>query len=95
MISVSGFPLDIPVLVTNTGWVASAFYIDERRRSLYLADISINHGNSGGPAYNDVDGRVIGVVTDYRTAPEGDNSRLAVIVPIQRVLELLTTVKAN
>ena len=42
----------------------------------------------------DVDGRVIGVVTEFRPAPEG-NSHLTVIVPIQRVLDLLTAVKAN
>ena len=94
MISVSGFPLNIPVLVTNTGWIASAFFMDERGRSLYLGDISVNHGNSGGPAYNDADGSIIGCVTEYRPAPEG-NSRLTVIVPIQRILDLLATVKAN
>jgi S1-C subfamily serine protease len=95
MISVSGFPLDIPVLVTNTGWIASVFYMDERKKFLYLGDISVNQGNSGGPAYSDVDGRIIGVVTAYRNAPEGGNSRLAVIVPIQGVLDLLKTVKTN
>jgi S1-C subfamily serine protease len=94
MISVSGFPLNIPVLVTNTGFIATAFFIDERGRSLYLGDISVNHGNSGGPAYSDKDGSVIGCVTEYRPAPEG-NSRLTVIVPIQRVLDLLTRVKQN
>lgn len=90
MISVSGFPLDIPVLVTNTGWIASGFFKDERGRALYLGDISVNHCNSGGPVYNDSDGTIIGVVTEYRPAPEG-NSRLTVIVPIQRVLDLLVT----
>jgi hypothetical protein len=94
MILVSGFPLNIPVLVTNTGWIATAFFIDERQRSLYLGDIQVNHGNSGGPAYSASDGGIIGCVTEYRPAPEG-NSRLTVIVPVQRILDLLSTVKPN
>jgi S1-C subfamily serine protease len=88
MISVSGFPLGIPVLVTNTGWIASAFFKDEKNRSLYLGSILVNHGNSGGPAYNDTDGAVIGVVVEYRQAPEG-NSGITVIVPIKRVIDLI------
>jgi S1-C subfamily serine protease len=88
MISVSGFPLEIPVLVTTTGWLATRLFIDEKQRFLYLADVQVNHGNSGGPAYRDSDGAVIGLVVEYRPAPEG-NSRLTVIVPIRRVLDLL------
>jgi S1-C subfamily serine protease len=92
MISVSGFPLGIPVLVTNTGWIASSLYRDEKHRSVYLGSLLANHGDSGGPAYVDSDGSIIGVVTEYRPAPEG-NSGLAVIIPMKRVFDLLATVK--
>ncbi|MGI8958465.1 MAG: S1 family peptidase [Bryobacteraceae bacterium] len=88
MISVSGFPLSIPVIVTTTGWLATRLFIDERQRFLYLGDVQVNHGNSGGPAYLDSDGAVIGLVVQYRPAPEG-NSRLTVIVPIRCAFDLL------
>ncbi len=91
-ISASGFPLSIPILVTNTGWIASSYFRDERDRSLYLGSILINHGNSGAPVYLDSDGSIVGMVIEYRPAPEG-NSGLTVILPIQRVIALLTTVE--
>ena len=90
MIAVSGFPLNIPVLVTNVGWIASSYFRDERNRSLYLASILINHGNSGGPVYNVSDGSILGCVVEYEPAPEG-NSGLTVIVPIQRFLDLINS----
>jgi S1-C subfamily serine protease len=92
MISVSGFPLGIPVLVTNTGWIASSLYRDESNRSVYLGSLLANHGDSGGPAYVDSDGSIIGIVTEYRPAPEG-NSGLAVIIPVKRAFDLLATAK--
>jgi S1-C subfamily serine protease len=88
MIAVSGFPLGIPVLTTNVGWIATAYWRDQRERSLYLASVLINHGDSGSPVYLTTNGKIIGCVTEYRPAPEG-NSGLAVIVPIQRFIELL------
>ena len=64
------------------------FFLDEKGRPLYLGSILTNHGNSGGPVYSDTDGGVLGIVVEYRPAPEG-NSGLTVIVPIKRVLDLL------
>jgi S1-C subfamily serine protease len=100
MISVSGFPLNIAVMVTNTGWIASGWYVDvDNRQRLYLGDIQVNHGNSGGPVYRVADGAIIGVVVQFRNTPESItsgleiNSGLSVIVPIQRVLDLLKSVK--
>ena len=95
MISVSGFPLSIPVLVTTTGFIASSFYKDKRERAVYLADLSVNQGNSGAPAYNDTDGSVIGCVTDSIATAEGANSGLVDIVPVQRILDLLSQAKAD
>jgi len=88
MISTSGFPLSIPVLVTNTGWLATSYFRDERDRSLYLGSMLINHGDSGAPVYMSANGQVIGIVTEYRSAPEG-NSGLTVIVPVENLFGLL------
>jgi Trypsin-like peptidase domain len=92
MISVSGFPLSIPVLATNSGWIASSYFKDERHRSVYLGSILVNHGNSGGPAYLVSDGSILGVVTEYWPAPEG-NSGLTMIIPMQSVFAVLASAK--
>lgn len=88
MIGMSGFPLGIPVLTTNVGWIATAYFRDERQRSLYLGALLINHGDSGGPVYLATSGGIIGMATEYRPAPEG-NSGLTVIVPVDAFLTLL------
>lgn len=78
-IAVSGYPLNSVTLVTTAGYLASAWETQvsdvsdgsRLRDSLdvYLADISVNPGNSGGPVYRVADGTVIGVCTAYRFAP--------------------------
>jgi V8-like Glu-specific endopeptidase len=97
-IGASGFPLDIPSLVTNVGWVASK-YIDERGELLQLGSLQTNEGNSGGPVYRLRDGVVIGIVKGYWNAPVHVNNRaapqvtvnsgLTAIVPIHEGLDLL------
>jgi S1-C subfamily serine protease len=96
-VAVTGFPwikasattnLPIPGLTTNTGTVANAsFVLDDR--FVYLADMHVNSGDSGGPVYNNPDGRIIGFVDAYLNATEGGNSGLTVIVPIRQVLMVL------
>jgi S1-C subfamily serine protease len=79
-IAVSGYPLGEPVLVTNTGVVASSWSValDEvphpslpgvtspELRDVYLADVQTNPGNSGGPVYSAADGSIIGVLVAGR-----------------------------
>ena len=79
-VAVSGYPLSSPTLITTAGHLASGWSSTERKITngeniktvkvgTYLADISVNPGNSGGPAYRVDDGAVIGVCTAYQFAP--------------------------
>jgi S1-C subfamily serine protease len=94
-ISVSGFPAvngyagGIPSLVTNGGIVSSASFRDERGRWVYLADLHSNHGDSGGPVFNNETGEVIGFVDAYYPAMNGENSGLTVLIPIRQILRSL------
>jgi S1-C subfamily serine protease len=113
-IGISGYPLNQPVLVTNGGFMAAswAFNLQELklpgtpesyrklyRADSYLADITGNPGNSGGPVYLASDGSVIGVFvgslrTNIRDAEDNDvdyyyNSGLAFVIPSRYVSDLL------
>ena len=89
-ISVSGFPFDAPALVTNSGWVASAWHSNfvttpagRKKLDIYIADAAVNPGNSGGPVYLIQGVRVIGVAV----AKQGEG--FAYIVPARYVVDLL------
>jgi S1-C subfamily serine protease len=92
-ISVSGFPAvtgfeaGIPGLTTNTGIISNAFFKDELGRTVYLADLHANHGDSGGPVFNNSTGRIIGFVDRYYPTTNGENSGLTVIIPIRQILK--------
>jgi S1-C subfamily serine protease len=63
---VSGYPLEIPVLITNSGFVASSvpFEVDPTNNDLldtYWLDMQANPGNSGGPVLSLRTGNVIAV----------------------------------
>jgi hypothetical protein len=94
-VSVSGFPAvmgfesGIPGLTTNTGTVANPYFLEENEQAVYLIDMRVNHGDSGGLVYRNADGKVIGFVDAYRNATTGENSGLTVVVPINQVLALL------
>jgi len=77
-VAASGFPFISPVLLTNAGIIAStrsAHYFDTAGEGVhvrvtsdfYFADMTVNHGNSGGPVY-DASGEVIGIVSAFRVA---------------------------
>ena len=114
-IGISGYPLYQTVLVTSGGFMATSwafelkelklpgtpeFYRKLNRADAYLADISVNPGNSGGPVYLASDGSVIGVcVANLQTNIKDDkgdivknryyNSGLAFVEPSRYVCDLL------
>ena len=104
-IAVSGYPLRSPVMVTTSGAIASSWEVDRRDMppgtpgallsrlaDSYLADIHVNHGNSGGPVFSVTDGSVIGVCVSIVPDSMGDspyNSGLSSMVPAKYVIELL------
>jgi len=62
---------------------------------VYLANMHVNHGQSGGPVFNDGDGRVIGFVDAFLNATEGGNASETVIVPMREVLRLIQSPPQN
>lgn len=106
-IAVSGYPLEIPTLISTSGWLASQSVLDLgpmlRREAkfvpvddVYMADITINVGNSGGPAYLVESGAVIGLCHASRVVPIRDhpgriveyNTGLSMIMPSHYIVEL-------
>jgi serine protease Do len=108
-IAVSGYPLAQLILVTNSGAVASSWAFDQPiiqrggplvKRDIYLGDLRINRGNSGGPVYLVETGEVIGVCSVERpgigsTDQLAYNSGLAQIAPNKYVIELLKKNKVS
>jgi len=109
-VGLSGYPLSESIMVTKGGWIASSWSIDTKNIDLpgappgwqmpdigdvYLADIEVNHGNSGGPVYSAADAKVLGVAVAFKGTPvEGApnlmySSGITVIVPTKYVLELM------
>jgi serine protease Do len=105
-VAVSGYPLSESALVTTSGAIATAWGFEFKQEpivrgpflyipdaaDLYLADVAVNPGNSGGPVYRIKDGSVIGVCVAFRIgagtlpqlpAPFHYNSGLTVVVPIR------------
>ena len=107
-IAVSGYPLSEEVLITTAGTVASGWgmHLDMGPRKdspehlvladAYIANVVVNHGNSGGPVFEIASGAVVGMCEGFWNAPVhgGDvplsyNSGLGLIVPAPYVLNLL------
>jgi S1-C subfamily serine protease len=97
LIAVSGYPLHYAVLVTTSGTIASS-WDDTGNADSYLADLHVNHGNSGGPEYRISDGSVIGMCDSFRLAPVepydkygalGYNAGLSSIVPAKYIVDML------
>lgn len=99
LVATSGFPFGNFSLVTTSGVVASAWFIQQDQR-FYLADLVVNHGNSGGPVYRVSDGKVIGMArgftqaaveklgTDQQSKDFAVNSGLSLVIPIEDVVRL-------
>jgi len=75
-IGISGYPLQLPVLLTNAGWMATSWgfgiqrvlvpgghrwFHDIQISDVYFADVEVNPGNSGSPVYLVENATVIGV----------------------------------
>lgn len=103
-IAVSGYPLATSVLVTNAGWLATAWSIkskDLRDRAAlpgpmnpaladaYLADVHASPGTSGAPVYRTEDGAVIGIgIVGTPAAPAPTG--VMMVVPARSVDALLS-----
>jgi S1-C subfamily serine protease len=108
-IALAGFPLQKAVMVTNSGIIAASETVDNSQApagshygDLFLADMTVNRGNSGGPVFRADTGAVIGVCDAFERAPlelETDtapatgaqfyNSGISTIVPAKYVAEFL------
>lgn len=88
-VAVVGYPLGVGLMVTQ-GHVAATTGLkdDGPVNGSVLLDVSINHGNSGGPVFND-DGEVLGLAQAYLNADPnipvmfgaGGNSGVGLMVP--------------
>jgi S1-C subfamily serine protease len=92
-VSVSGFPTtggpDAGSLTTSTGIVSNAIFKDVRGRTFYLADVAVNHGDSGAPVFINMTGRIIGLVEGRINTANGVNPGRIEIIPISEILDLL------
>ena len=85
----SGYPLTNMTLITTSGHIASSAPVGVNEQTgkfedVYWADIHVNPGNSGGPAFSLEAGTVIGMILAYQTAPvvfDDDHSRA--FLPVQ------------
>lgn len=113
LIGISGYPLNESVLISNGGFLASSweyklqeiqvpgspdFFRTIDVADSYLADVNVNPGNSGGPAYSAIDGSAIGVcvafvptniINDQGNLDAYYNSGLSIIVPSRYIIDLL------
>jgi S1-C subfamily serine protease len=67
-IAVSGYPFAIPDLYTNSGGVATSWATRQVNRQLldvYIGDLQVNPGNSGGPVYLIDTAEIIGVCVSH------------------------------
>ena len=102
-ISVVGFPgllgvdTGAPGLIVNSGIVSNSMVMDKNGKVFYLAELRVNQGDSGGPVFNDSDGRIIGFADAFQKLPDGSNSGMSKVIPMKYIMELArkSAVKAN
>jgi S1-C subfamily serine protease len=96
-IAVSGYPFGEPVLVTNAGWLGSAWAfhnINNISMDVYLGDVVVNPGHSGGPVYSTETGAVLGVCMARKSVPRF-GAGLTIITPTRYIVELLNQNNVN
>ncbi len=79
----SGYPLGNTTLITTSGYIASSAPIGVNEQTgkfedVYWADINVNPGDSGGPAFSLETGTVLGMILAVQFAPvlfEDDHSK--------------------
>ncbi len=88
--SLNGFFSAGSVLVptVTTGRISAVNKSDYKGTPVLQSEATINHGNSGGPAF-DADGEVIGVATYTLNKSDGVVSGLNFFVPINTVMEFV------
>ena len=97
-IGISGYPFGEPVLVTNSGSMATSWSTAITEVSLpgapfriphiadvYLADVEANPGNSGGPVYLTENATVKGMCVGSKCAPIRDETGEPVVVDNRRL----------
>jgi S1-C subfamily serine protease len=70
----SGYPLELPILISVSGFMASSDPMNfdqptHKVLDIYWAAMQTNPGNSGGPFFSQASGNVIGMVVAYENAP--------------------------
>lgn len=88
--SISGFLSAGSALVptVTTGRISAVNKSDYKGTPVLQSEATINHGNSGGPAFDD-NGQVIGVATYTLNKADGAVSGLNFFVPINTVMEFV------
>lgn len=103
-VAISGFPLAEPSMITTTGVIANS-WAGRGFEDRYLADVTANPGNSGGPVYLAKSGKVIGVcvagkLTNVLDAKGNDaklkhSAGLTYVVPSRAIKNLLEAENIN
>ena len=83
---IGGYPLGLPYIVFQQGTVASIAMISGVPKILLSA--VANHGNSGGPVFNDR-GKVVGILEGEIPGQEHERTGIELVVPAFYVEKLM------
>jgi putative serine protease PepD len=86
---IGGYPLGLPYIVFQEGTVASIAAFPAQVLKILLSVVA-NHGNSGGPVFNDR-GKVIGLLEE-EIAKEPERTGIEYVVPAFYVTSLMKTI---
>lgn len=88
---IGGYPLGLPYLVFQEGSVASIAAIGSTSTPRILLSAVANHGNSGGPVFNDR-GNVIGLLEGEIPGQEKERTGIELVVPAFFVEKLMQSI---